>query len=370
MKKQGISLVILVITIIVMIIIATVSIVGINNLLIDANKQNFADELKGLEDVIEEYYLAYGSLPVKGLSMTCDETIEKLKENKELLREEITKNGDINNSFYTVDLTKLEIQTPERGTTTDELDIFIVATNTLRVYYLKGEKIGNNIYFSNTDFIKNKKIVDEEVSTQIQDVNLKNNIKLSKSKNTWTNSLIINIDCKLNESEELYYKIDDGQQKLVQKNQIILSKANVASTSKSSKITVTREKSDNVLETKEISISNLDVNPPVVQKVELDYSNSEYNVIKFDVNDDISGLKAVIFDYVTVLNSNNKISNYYSALIDITKEYLLTKGKTVYSDSISIDKNIKTLKYMIKDNAGNTTDVYEYTIDDKYLVGR
>lgn len=370
MKKQGISLVILVITIIVMIIIATVSIVGINNLLIDANKQNFADDLKTIEDGVEEYYLSYGSLPVKDMAMTCDELVNKLSENKELLKQEITNNKDENNNFYIVDLSKLEMETPKRATTDDELDVFVVATRTLRVYYLKGEKIGNRIYFSGAEFEKNTKIIDDEVNSQIQDVDLKNSIKLSKSTDTWTNILTINLEYILNDNEEMYYKIGDAQEKQVVKKQITLDSTNVTSTTSDLKFTAIRKKSDDILETKEISISNLDVKSPVIQKVELDYSNSEYNTIKFNVTDDISGVKAVIFDYVTVLNADMKTSNYYLVLTDITKEYLLSKGKTSYANSINIDKNIKSLKYMIIDNAYNTTDVYEYTIDNQYLVGK
>lgn len=373
MKKQGISLVVLVITIIVMIIIASIAIIGINDLIITADTQDFANEVNVIEESIKEYYATHKILPVTSTKYNKSELLNKLEGSyKTKLNTEITENNDADNTFYVVDLKLLEITTPERGLGTDALDIYLVASNTLNVYYLKGVEIEDNIYFSNKELIDKKKIEDNVVTSNEQDVNLKSSIIVTKSTNAWTNNLDVKVDYVLNSGESIFYAINNKEEKTLTGNNITLNAdtltaSEISSLSNASKLVVYRKSNGTTLETKEIDISNLDVVAPVVNSVGIS-SGTSSNTLTLDITESLSKIKAVYFEYVTVVRSN-QTTNYYKNISDITKNYLLSNGKVSYTNVVNIEKSVASIKYMVVDNAGNTTDVIEYTVPTEYIEG-
>lgn len=375
MKKQGISLVVLVITIIVMIIIASIAIIGINDLIITADTQDFANEVNVIEESIKEYYATHKILPVTSTKYNKSELLDKLDGSyKTKLNTEITENNDTDNTFYVVDLKLLEITTPERGLEVDALDVYLVASNTLNVYYLKGVEIEDNIYFSNKELIDKKKVEDNVVTSNEQDVNLKSSIIVTKSTNAWTNNLDIKVDYVLNSGESISYAINNKEEKTLTGNNITLNvdtltASEISSLSNASKLVVYRKSSGTTLETKEIDISNLDVVAPVVNSVGIS-SGTSSNTLTLDITESLSGIKAVYFEYLTYMydEQNNITKDIYTSISDVTKNYLLSNGKVTYTNKISMSNSIASIKYMVVDNAGNTTDVIEYRLPDGWAI--
>lgn len=374
MKKQGISLVILVITIIVMIIIATIAIVGTNDLLVSANIQDFASEVSTIEDSIKQYYVTHGVLPVKSTKYTSTEFLNKHEGSyRTKLNTEISNNKDTQNTFCVVDLKLLEITTPERGNEVDSLDVYLVATNSLNVYYLKGVEIKDILYFSNEELIDKKKVEDNIVISEVQNVNLKSSMIITKSTNTWTNNLEVKVDYVLNSGESMYYSINDKPEKALTGNTVALNAntlttAEISSLSSTSKLKIYRRSNGTNTETKEVDISNLDLTLPTVSSVQVNSSNTGYNTLTFSVSDNLSGAKAIYYDFVKVLDENGNEKNYYTENTEMTEQYLLNNGKASFDLSIKLDKNIKSIKYILVDNAGNATNPVEYTLDNTYLT--
>ena len=64
------------------------------------------------------------------------------------LNQLITNNGDANNDLYVINLELLNTETVNIGYgNTENMDVFVVAKNTNNIYYLKGYKYKNTIYY-------------------------------------------------------------------------------------------------------------------------------------------------------------------------------------------------------------------------------
>lgn len=140
--KKGVTLSIVLIAIVIMItIITTASVVG-SNAISTANFEDFKSNVSRAADAVNEYYLSNSTLPVTNEIVAADSVSNEL-------RQLLSKRGDINSKLYVVDMNKIEDSTIEKGRgTLSNKDVYIVAEETLNVYYLKGYTYRSVKYFS------------------------------------------------------------------------------------------------------------------------------------------------------------------------------------------------------------------------------
>lgn len=156
MKKSGISLIILVITIVVSAMLLSLAIIALDSNAKNASLSAFLEDLKQIED------LASASL-IDGMSdnfssiLTKDEVIALIENTKieEFENELILNSDDSESKFYKVNLSKLGIKKSNKGNMEHgENDIYVLASNSLHAYYLKGIAIKNKTYFSISNKVK------------------------------------------------------------------------------------------------------------------------------------------------------------------------------------------------------------------------
>ena len=140
--KKGVTLSIVLIAIVVMItIITTASVVG-SSAINTANFEDFKSNVSRMADAVNEYYIKNKELPVTNEIVATDSVTNEL-------RQLLTTRGDINSKLYVLDINKISDPTIENGTgNINNKDIYIVAENSLNVYYLKGYKYKSVKYFS------------------------------------------------------------------------------------------------------------------------------------------------------------------------------------------------------------------------------
>lgn len=141
--KKGITASVLLIAIVIMsVLISTATIVGTNSIK-SANFEEYKSEVSRLHDVVNQYYVKNGNLPVKNEIVAVDSMPDELKA-------AIFSKGDINDNLYVVDMSKLNNTTITKGRgSIDTSDVFLVAQNSQNVYYLDGYLYKSKIYYTN-----------------------------------------------------------------------------------------------------------------------------------------------------------------------------------------------------------------------------
>ena len=152
-SKKGISLIVLVITIAVLLIISSAVIYTSADASNNAKLVAFASDLQQVEDLVTEYYITNNELPILTETSYTEATlVASIEEGADELSGEITLNGDTNTTFYKIDMSKLDISSTSRGVEKDGdlTDVFVIAEDTMNIYYLKGLKVAGKYYFSLT----------------------------------------------------------------------------------------------------------------------------------------------------------------------------------------------------------------------------
>ena len=370
--KEGISLIALTITIIVMTLLTGVIIIQTEDVIGETKKEQFIVEISTIETKVKEYYLSMGSLPVNSNEQyDLNSLLQKLDNvnNRQLLQDEITINNDTDNKFLIIDLDLMKIQSGEIGRETNTTDIFVIATNSLNVYYLKGQKIDGVIRFSLAN------LVDKNLVTQNKDVidttvELKNELDIIKSTNVWTNNISVIIKNELSEDEVWNYSVGGANSKAVPKSKtIVINETTLTDDEKQAlynnkEIIISRLKGNDVVEIKKISLENLDMIKPEIKEITAASSeNEKYNKITIMCSDDGgSKVKAIYYDYLSV-TVNGQEQPYYSDRSSTTASDLISFGKISSDRVINLDKNIKTIVAVVKDNAGNMSEMMTYNIE-------
>ncbi len=371
--KRGISLIAVTISIVVLAIITGLVITQTNNVIAEAEKSEFVVELSTIQDKIEERYLLTGLLPVRpNIVYTANELKSKIEDNNEraLLDSEIIANNDENNSFLVVDLESMEIETAERGKTNQETDIFVVATNSLNVYYLKGAEINDIVSFSLVMLVE-RNTVQSNLQKEQEKVKLNNDLVLEKSTNTWTNELKIIVKNKLASNEVIKYVVGySEEQNNVENNTITLNSVSMTETEKTEfkvnkSLLIRRLLNGNVIQIKEVMIDNLDIETPLLNEMEIvDDGHEKHNIVKISSTDmGGSSIKCIYYDYVSIVR-DDIIEPYYTDRNEVTKKDLAAFGKISKDGTITLDKNIKSIIAMAIDNAGNMSEIKAYTIGE------
>ena len=139
-SKKAVTLITLTVTVVILAVLTASVIINVENIFPEAKKAKFAEDLKKVEDGIREYYLTYGHYPVDSATAYTKSEVVALNTSSrgELLSDEIDKNGDKESEFYLVDLDKIRVTAITYGNVVSEDDIFVAATLTGNVYYVKG----------------------------------------------------------------------------------------------------------------------------------------------------------------------------------------------------------------------------------------
>lgn len=372
--KKGLSLLVLTITILVMIVLASVVIFISANVSNNSKKAAFASDLSQLEDLVLEYYLAEGSLPVVTTSTIYDKSTFTIliTDGKDFLKNEISENGDDDAFFYKLDLGKLDIKSAKRGLEEDGdiTDSYYVASNTFNVYYLQGEEIAGEYYFSLSENLTGKiKTANNQVldKTDVTVSSITGAIKLTKNTAEFTNALTVDAKVVLETGETMKYFIA-GQEITVASENTTIDVANIVSNNSNIKIAFYQSEAnkyllaqkysgDAVVAEAKLNISNLDILAGDISSANIKYSKyNKFTLAKISGYTDLggSGVKEARVLYTEKISGDA----YYTNLPEtITKEYVKQAGKKFDAAMLKLPSDVKKFALVLIDNAGNISEI-------------
>lgn len=140
--KKGITMsVVLVAIVIMMLIISAATVVG-TNAVSTANFEEFKSIISRVSDDINEYYVKNDELPVKNEIVATASLPQDMQS-------ALSKNGDLDDKLYVVDMSKIDDATLKKGRgTIESQDVFLVSETKQNVYYLKGYKYKSVVYYT------------------------------------------------------------------------------------------------------------------------------------------------------------------------------------------------------------------------------
>jgi len=149
-SKKGVTLITLVITVVILSLITGAVIVNSFGAINKTKLAKFGESLKIIEDKVEEYYVVNGRLPIIQHKQYTSQEIIGLNTtgNSARLGNEITKNKDEDSNFYEIDFLLIKVNLSTTGHKSTQDDVYVISDKTGKVYYLKGEKVGDEVYFS------------------------------------------------------------------------------------------------------------------------------------------------------------------------------------------------------------------------------
>lgn len=143
--KRGISVAALSVAAIVIIALASVITISLTGNYNDAKKIEFAQELNMIKIAVDNYYYKNGSYPISDKQLNISNLSQELKQTQFYDEKEV--NGSY--MFYVIDSNLINISSLKYGKGIDGLyDSYVVSVETGNVYYAKGIKIGNEIYYT------------------------------------------------------------------------------------------------------------------------------------------------------------------------------------------------------------------------------
>lgn len=383
-KKNGISLLYLIIVIILMLILAGTVVVNMNTSSDSTRLSTFANNITQIQEAVRAEYILDGTIPQKADTtvLSKDDVITRVYvDNREAFREELLLNNESSNvEFLELDLGKLGITKEkygfgERGTD----DVYVVTTDTLRVYYLYGTEYNDERYFSlNT---KIASILNLPATTEDESKTSSNSysgVFISRNNAPYTNSMGVRITANMSDietlkisfegSDEKIFTTADGRNVFEFNNFYELNNLNVLNSKfsdtdintfnslpqESKKIKITKYNNESIVATHEIDLSNYDAVPPQI----LDTTVTKYDsmsIIQGSLSDDFSGIAQVRYEYI---NKLDKTTPYYPDVINIDNTYMSKKAKSteVTSDnkfSIKVPNDVGEVLIAAIDNAGN-----------------
>ncbi len=403
--KNGISLLILVVSIAIILIISSVAIVNTNKSLKDAKMSSFSEELATIEDQVKIYYVKNNEMPtVNGTNVMSEQEMINLaaldSSSMTSLQNELSLNGDQSNDtnsgeFYQIDLNKLDLDNVKKGTKqSSQNDVYVASYPSMNIYYLKGEKIGSELYFSLssriTGVVSLDKILKDTSFTTIQKVNgliVKSDIK------TWNSKMGITIQALIESDEKLLIGLSgvDGQKEVSTniglntfnfnsiddiKSVVTLTNDEITSFnnySDSKYIDIIKKKNGVNIGVIRIDLSKYDNEKPKITENLSVEAREQENVGYFKVSDTGgSGIKEVRYDFLTRFDNNGNIVPYYENITSFDTSYLRNQGKKVIpasdgSAQVVLPKDVQSIQILVQDNAGNSEIFTQITRPDVYV---
>lgn len=152
-KKDGISLLVLVITIVVTIILASTIVISYNAITTSTLKKEFAKEIYTIQKQVEQYKFMNNIYPL-GEDITIDLSTINESNKIEFKDENGYESGKI--ILKKIDLYEAGVESVKRGVAKDgdTADVYAYSTVTGKAYYIKGVKISKVMYYSLTDELR------------------------------------------------------------------------------------------------------------------------------------------------------------------------------------------------------------------------
>lgn len=143
MKKSGITMMVVVLAVsVILVVISSASVIGYNSIN-TANFEEYKSRIDRANRQVDYYYLKNEKLPTTNEEVAVDSL------NDEFIEQLISKN-DYVNKLYVVDISKLNDNTIKIGNgNLSNKDILLVSENSNNIYYLKGFKYKEKIYYTN-----------------------------------------------------------------------------------------------------------------------------------------------------------------------------------------------------------------------------
>ncbi|MEG2310951.1 MAG: type II secretion system protein [Clostridia bacterium] len=395
MKNKGITLIVLVITIVVMVILATAIIATATNVVSQTKRDKFEHQIKQIQDASSSYYMLNNAIAQKDNTMSKSEVLALVGSQSTKFNEEVVLNKDDSSIlWYKLDLKKIGIKGSNYGKLKTPNDVFVVAYPSLNVYYLKGEKFENEIFFSlSSKFVGINKVnenSEKEVDTSTVTTQSFAGINVYYSNAIYTNDIKAVIKTNMATGEELYMKVSDkGADKkittVIGNNTLKFSNLN-SIISKKAEITVPLDLNDkanfenainslkyiDIIKKKagieigrvRINCSNLDETLPVITKSNVEiYDNMK--LLSLNVQDTLSNISEVKYEYIIQKDKmGQEIINNKVILIDnsLPREYIQTKAKKInFSDKkiyIKVPLDVLEMVVVAIDKAGNYSQLY------------
>ena len=155
--KKGISMIALLITIAVFLILLTVITISSDKIINNTKKKQFAREIYEVQNLVDKYKYEKEEYPYTILDDNTKESmsIDITDDLTDQFDNEGVKEGD-KVELYTIDLNKIGAENITRGIKKDNnlKDVYAFSEKTGIVYYIKGYKVGKNVYYTLTDELK------------------------------------------------------------------------------------------------------------------------------------------------------------------------------------------------------------------------
>ena len=155
--KKGISMIALLITIAVFLILLTVITISSDKIVNNTKKKQFAREIYEVQNLVDKYKYEKEEYPYIILDDNTKESISidiTDDTNDQFKNEGVTEGDKV--ELYTIDLNKIGAENITRGIKKDNnlKDVYAFSEKTGIVYYIKGYKVGKNVYYTLTDELK------------------------------------------------------------------------------------------------------------------------------------------------------------------------------------------------------------------------
>lgn len=152
LQKKGVSLAVLVLTISILLVLLSTVIFSYSNVKNATRKKEFATEVYSLEKLIAEYHLRNNKYPTTSYKVTI-----KIADIKEENRYQFTDESGYSTGtiqLREIDLYEAGVEEITRGKKEQQNDMYVLSEETGKVYYLKGERIGEQVYYTITSELK------------------------------------------------------------------------------------------------------------------------------------------------------------------------------------------------------------------------
>ncbi|MDD3303828.1 MAG: hypothetical protein PHP54_02830 [Clostridia bacterium] len=397
-KKNGISLIYLVLLIVVTLIIVGTVIVNMDVPSESTKLSTFTNNVTQIQEAVRASYMLDGTIPQKDgtLPLTKDEVIARVYgDNREAFRTELILNNENPYvKFLELDLGKLGIKKERYGFGEKGADdIYVVTTDTLRVYYLYGTDYKGERYFSLNSKIAS--ILDisysEEDSSETTST-MYSGIFITKNNALATNDMGIHITANMSTGETLKIGFQGATERIITTNaeKNVFSFGNLAElnnlnilnskfsatdintfnslSGSNKKIQITKYRGTDIVAKHVIDLSNYDGVTPSIS----DVTFTQYTGMKMlqgTASDADSGIEQVRYEYI---NKLDKKTPYYDGVINIDDVYMKNKAKSseITADNkftIKVPNDVGEIMIAVIDKAGNITR-YTRSDDSMYKI--
>ncbi|MDD3304139.1 MAG: hypothetical protein PHP54_04400 [Clostridia bacterium] len=151
--KKGITLLILMITITTLMIIFTAITLAYTNISNSTKQREFAKEIYEIQKLVDQYHFMNNKYPISKGTTPFLLDLYSVPVNSRVQFDKEPNYATFTIELREIDLYEIGAEEVNRGTKSgaDSGDIYAVSESTGIVYYIKGQKIGRNKYFTLTD---------------------------------------------------------------------------------------------------------------------------------------------------------------------------------------------------------------------------